>query len=55
MKTRIELYEKAIQELHEAKMKRVKATVKGKIIDFILIAGMSTAFVLGVLVTAPFL
>lgn len=55
MKTRLEIYEKAINELHEAKMKLVGTTIKEKIIDLILIAGMSTAFVLGILVTAPFL
>lgn len=54
MKDRISLYESAIKELHDVKMKHVNAKVKHLIIEVFLIVGMSTAFVIGVLVAAPF-
>lgn len=42
---RIKLYESAIKDLHEVKMKQVQATVSGMIIESAIVIGISVTVV----------
>lgn len=53
---RIKLYESAIKDLHDVKMKQVKVTISERITEIVLLVGTVAALCLGVgiLASTPF-
>lgn len=54
MKDRISLYESAIKELHDVKMKHVSKSYAMAVTETVLIVGMAFTFVTMALLVSPF-